>query len=78
MTNTTKFDKAMETAITRAGGITILARAIGSSATAVCNWRTRKKIPVAKCVAIEQATGVSRRSLCPEWRKYWPTTKGAK
>jgi DNA-binding transcriptional regulator YdaS (Cro superfamily) len=54
------------------GGAGNLAALLGVSAQAVSNWKERG-VPIERCVAIEQATGVSRRELRPDdWRAIWP------
>jgi DNA-binding transcriptional regulator YdaS (Cro superfamily) len=65
-----------ETAIARAirlgGGPAALARSLGESIQTVTNWRARGLAPANRCPAIEQATGVSRKELRPDWSDYWP------
>lgn len=56
---------AFEIALSRVGGPTEMARRIGSSVQAVCNWRVRG-VPVEKCPDVERACdGVVR---CEELR----------
>ena len=62
------------------GGRVNLALALGVSATAIGNWKTRG-IPIEHCAAIEQAVGevVTRRDLRPDdWQKIWPELTAAK
>ena len=59
-------------AITAAGGVAVLARALDESVQTVSNWKARGEPPASKCVAIERTSGVSRRDLRADWRDYWP------
>ncbi|MEN9885672.1 MAG: hypothetical protein RL758_250 [Pseudomonadota bacterium] len=71
--------KALDRAIEIAGGLGKLADAIGEGQSTVSNWRVRGTVPSAKkCVAIERATGVSRREFYPDsWQEIWPELAGA-
>lgn len=65
----------IERAAEAVGGLTKLASLLGVSIQVVCNWRDRKKVPVSRCRAIEDATGgaVTRRDLRPDdWQQIWP------
>lgn len=54
-----------------------LARALGESTPAVCNWRTRG-IPANRCKAIEALTGIPARRMRPhDWHEYWPEPEKA-
>lgn len=49
--------------------------ALGVSAQAYHNWKSRGAIPIAKCVQIEQLTGgeITRQQLRPkDWHAIWP------
>jgi len=62
---------AIDIAISRAGGIAHLARAIGSiSITAVAKWR-RNATPLDRCPTVEALTGVRCEDLRPdvEWTR---------
>jgi len=56
--------------------ISDLARRLDVSPPTVTEWcRGRRPVPIARCLAIERATGgvVSRRDLRPnDWREIWP------
>ena len=58
-----------------------LARSIGVSAPTVAEWCSgRRPVPIARCFAIERATGgvVTRRDLRPDdWQDIWPELDGA-
>ena len=56
-------DPGLEQAIRAAGGITELARRIGISQPSVSNW---ERVPAARVVAVEAATGVARATLRPD------------
>ena len=55
---------ALAAAIKSAGSGTELARRIGITPEAVCQWRGR--VPVNRVIAVEAATGVSREHLRPD------------
>jgi TorA maturation chaperone TorD len=58
---------ALELAISRAGGQSALARAIGKSQGHVWHWvKVAKRVPAEAVLAIETATGVSRTELRPD------------
>ncbi|WP_082823554.1 MULTISPECIES: helix-turn-helix domain-containing protein [unclassified Rhodanobacter] len=62
---------ALDKAIDHAGGVTALAEKLGVRQSVVSNWRTRgasPRVPAARCIAIEQATGgaVTRHDLRPD------------
>lgn len=56
-------DPGLEQAIRAVGGITELARRIGISQPSVSNW---ERVPAARVVAVEAATGVARAILRPD------------
>lgn len=62
---------SLELAIERLGGVKAFADALGESPQTITNWRARG-VPANKCVAVEAATGISRRELRDDWRDYWP------
>lgn len=68
--------EALDAAIGAAGGVSMLASAIGVGQSVISNWRARCTVPSASyCVAIERATAgaVTRRDLRPDdWRLIWP------
>lgn len=66
---------ALNEAIEAAGSQSALARLIGAAGqSTVGNWVSRGAlVPVEFCVAVESATGVSRKRLRPDdWQRYWP------
>lgn len=66
---------ALLEAIDKAGSQAKLARLIGAAGqSTVGNWVSRGQLaPIEFCVAIESATGISRKQLRPDdWQKYWP------
>jgi DNA-binding transcriptional regulator YdaS (Cro superfamily) len=56
--------KALTQAIKIAGGYRALARAIGTSHQTISKWRRR--VPAERVLAVERATGISRRLLRPD------------
>lgn len=56
-------DAGLDRAIEAAGGITQLARKIGIAQPSVSNWN---RVPAQRVIAVEAATGVSRRFLRPD------------
>jgi TorA maturation chaperone TorD len=56
-------DAGLERAIDAAGGVAQLARKIGIAQPSVSNWRT---VPAQRVIAVEAATGVSRKVLRPD------------
>jgi TorA maturation chaperone TorD len=56
-------DAGLERAINAAGGVAQLARRIGIAQPSVSNWST---VPAQRVIAVEAATGVSRRELRPD------------
>lgn len=58
---------ALDRAINHAGGLSALAKKIGLTPQAVCNWRHRG-VPPERCVDIEMVTNqkVTRRHLRPD------------
>lgn len=65
---------ALDRAIAIAGNQEKLGEAIGSSQSEVSQWVTgRRPVPPKKAVAIERATGISRREFRPDdWHELWP------
>jgi TorA maturation chaperone TorD len=55
-------DAGLERAIDAAGGVAELARKIGIAQPSVSNWNT---VPAQRVIAVEDATGVSRKVLRP-------------
>jgi hypothetical protein len=66
----------MDEAIKAAGGLTSLARAVGETKQTVHNWRLRGEPPANKTLAVEAASGISRRVLRSDWADYWPEPVG--
>ena len=58
-------DAGLNRAIDAAGGIAQLARKIGIAQPSVSNWN---RVPAERLIAVEAATGVSRKQLRPEYR----------
>ncbi|HLZ06103.1 MAG TPA: molecular chaperone TorD family protein [Bradyrhizobium sp.] len=56
-------DTGLERAIDAAGGVAELARKIGIAQPSVSNW---KRVPAQRVIAVEGATGVSRKVLRPD------------
>ena len=56
-------DRGIKLAIAEAGGMRALARAIGISYQSIQSW---KKIPAARIIDVEEATGISRELLRPD------------
>lgn len=56
-------DAGLERAIDAAGGVAELARRIGIAQPSVSNWN---RVPAQRVVAVESATGVSRKVLRPD------------
>ena len=56
-------DAGLERAINAAGGVAQLARKIGIAQPSVSNWNT---VPAQRVIAVEAATGVSRKVLRPD------------
>ena len=57
---------ALEEAVSRAGGVTRMAEAVGVVQPAVSNWLSRGRTPANKCLKIQQLTGVSVHRLRPD------------
>jgi DNA-binding transcriptional regulator YdaS (Cro superfamily) len=64
----------IETAIEYLDGQSNLAKLLQVSPSVVHHWLKRiRPVPAIYCLAIEKATGVSRRDLRPkDWQKLWP------
>ena len=56
-------DAGLERAIDAAGGVAQLARKIGIAQPSVSNWN---RVPAERVIAVESATGVSRKVLRPD------------
>jgi len=56
-------DPGLARAIDKAGGVAELARKIGIAQPSVSNWN---RVPAQRVIAVEAATGVSRRELRPD------------
>lgn len=67
---------AFAKAVQLVGGPSVMAGKLGVSVQAVCFWRDgKRKLPVERCYAIEQATDgqVRRQDLRPDdWQLIWP------
>lgn len=60
-------------AISRAGGPVASARKTGAkNYQTVQQWERSGNVPSKYALALEQASGVSRRLLCKEWKAVWP------
>lgn len=66
--------EALREAISNAGGQTALAALIGEDVKTghIFYWLKAGSVPEKHCAVIEQAAGVSRKRLCPGWRRVWP------
>lgn len=58
-------DTPLELAIERLGGLNRAAREMRIGTSAITNWRLRGRVPVARALWLEQATGVPARDLAP-------------
>jgi TorA maturation chaperone TorD len=56
-------DAGLERAIDAAGGVVLLARKIGIAQPSVSNWN---RVPAERVIAVESASGVSRKVLRPD------------
>lgn len=65
---------ALLRAVEKAGTQQKLVELIGDSVERghLSYWLKQGTVPEKHCAVIEQATGVSRRALCPAWRRVWP------
>jgi DNA-binding transcriptional regulator YdaS (Cro superfamily) len=65
---------ALKEAIDKAGSQTALAGLIGEGVKTghLYYWLQQGVVPERHCPVIEQATGVSRKRLCPSWQRVWP------
>lgn len=52
--------------VKRLGSQAQVARICGVTSVAVNHWAKRGQIPVARCKAIEKATGINRKRLRPD------------
>jgi TorA maturation chaperone TorD len=66
-------DTGLELAIDAAGGVAQLARRIGIAQPSVSNW---ERVPAQRVIAVEAATGVSRKVLRPDLFGEPPVTHG--
>lgn len=55
--------EALETAITRAGGIIAFSKAMGVTHQAVTAWRRRGYVPLQRAATIEASFGIDRAQL---------------
>jgi len=62
----------LKKAVSSKGSIAALARALGITRAAICQWR---KIPAERVIEIERVTGVPRHELRPDL--YAPADTGA-
>ena len=53
-------------AVAQAGGPSALARAIGIAPAAVSRWLRNGRVPPLRVLAVEAASGVSRKALRPD------------
>lgn len=61
------------TAISNAGGPVATARATGANNyQTVQQWERSGNVPSKYALALEKASGISRRYLCKEWKAVWP------
>ena len=56
-------DKVLREAIREAGGVRVLARALGIDHTAIVRW---ERVPPLRVLEIERLTGISRYRLRPD------------
>jgi len=57
---------ALDKAVQAAGSQQALAHLLGIKPPSVSGWYDRRRVPAERCIAIEQATGVSRHDLRPD------------
>ena len=59
---------SIKEAIRLAGGLSLLARELGTTPQTVSNWRSRGAVPPAYALAIEQSTrgAVRAEDVCPQ------------
>lgn len=57
---------ALDRAVESAGSQQALAQLLGIKPPSVSGWYDRRRVPAERCIAIEQATGVSRHQLRPD------------
>ncbi|KAA8387747.1 helix-turn-helix domain-containing protein [Acetobacter sp. DmW_136] len=57
---------AINLAISRAGGVSRLADAVGVSPPSVIGWRRRKKIPDIRVRRVSEVTGIPLQKLRPD------------
>ena len=68
-------NRALEKAITQAGGITRFAESVGETPQTANNWRLRGAVPANKCQAVSRLTGLPLKRLRPgDWQAFWPST----
>lgn len=57
---------ALDRAVESAGSQQALAQLLGIKPPSISGWYDRRRVPAERCIAIEQATGVSRHQLRPD------------
>jgi DNA-binding transcriptional regulator YdaS (Cro superfamily) len=69
------YSATFEEVVSKFGGLTKFAEALGESVQTASNWRHRQ-IPAARAKAVESLTGISVRRIRPDdWQLYWPELK---
>lgn len=58
--------KALDRAVEKAGSQLRLASILGIKPPSVVGWYDRGRVPAERCIAIEEATGVTRYELRPD------------
>jgi DNA-binding transcriptional regulator YdaS (Cro superfamily) len=58
---------AIEEAYEKAGGRKKVQEALGVTKASLSDWIRNEVVPAARCVELEQLSGVSRRKLNPEF-----------
>ena len=58
--------RAIDEAISRAGGVAYLGATVGVAHSSVVRWRQEGRVPAKHVLAVETATGVARHRLRPD------------
>jgi DNA-binding transcriptional regulator YdaS (Cro superfamily) len=59
-------DSIVDIVIERAGGQGALARRLGVTTAALSQWRTKRRIPAERVLAVSRLTGLSPNTLRPD------------
>lgn len=61
--------RALEDAIEKAGGLSALSRWVGCERQAILQWRQRGMVPPGRALQVEDATGIKKELLRPDFYK---------